>query len=57
MVKKIFCNYQPGFLSKNLSTNQYSFLLLFLTDKVLAEFDERLLEGMVLTHLQKALML
>ena len=29
----------------------------FLTDKVLAEFDERLSEGMVLTDLQKALML
>ena len=57
MVKKNILQLPTRLLKQKSFNNQYSFLLLFLTDKVLAEFDERLLEGMVLTHLQKALML
>ena len=46
----ILYNYQSGFRG-NHSTN---LCLLFLTDKVLEEFDDGLLTGMILIDLQKA---
>ena len=47
---KILCNYQSGFRADH-STN---LCLSSLTDKILKDFDEGLLTGMILIDLQKA---